>query len=183
MALLNSEPIQLGSGAPAFDLPSVDGKQYSTDSFKGAKVLVVMFICRHCPYVMAVEDRIIQLHRDYHEKGVQLVGICSNDFVNYPDDSPESLRQRWEEKGYGFPYLVDETQEVAKAYDAVCTPDIYVYDSNNKLAYHGRIDDNWGDASKVTRHEIREALDALLKGEKPSEDQTPSMGCSIKWKK
>jgi hypothetical protein len=133
--------------------------------------------------VKAVEDRILQLHQDYQDKGVQLMGICSNDPTDYPEDSPKNLLKRWKQKEYGFPYLIDESQEVAKDYDAVCTPDIYVYDAQRRLAYHGQIDDNWQDASKVTRHDIREALDALLIGKKPTENQRPSMGCSIKWKK
>jgi peroxiredoxin len=183
MVLLNSEPIKLGTPAPDFNLLSVDGKRFNLSNFKNAKVLVVMFICNHCPYVKAVEDRILKIHRDYHGKGVQLVGICSNDSTDYPDDSPKNLLKRWKEKEYGFPYLIDETQEVARAYAAACTPDIYVYDQAQRLAYHGRIDDNWQDPKGVTRQEIREALDALLLGKKPSEKQNPSMGCSIKWKK
>jgi peroxiredoxin len=183
MVLLNSQLIKPGSSAPAFDLPSVDGKQFKLSDFKDAKALVVMFICNHCPYVKAVEDRIIQLHRDYHKKGVQLVGICSNDATDYPDDSPKNLFKTWKEKEYGFPYLIDETQDVALAYRAVCTPDIFVYDQNRQLSYHGRIDDHWEDASRAARHEIREALDALLQGKIPEGKQNPSMGCSIKWRK
>lgn len=184
MVLLNSEKIALGTPAPDFDLVNVlDGKKYSLKSFADKKVLVVMFICAHCPYVRAIEDRIIQIRKDYETKGVQLLGICSNDPTDYPEDRPENLRKHALEKDYGFPYLVDESQEVAKAYSAVCTPDIYVYDQNRKLAYHGRIDDNWKDAFKVTKHEIREAIDALLAGKTPPPAQMPSMGCSIKWKK
>lgn len=183
MVLLKSESIKLGSPAPDFELQSVDGNTYSLSSFAGAKALVVMFICNHCPYVKAIEDRYIALQRDYGEKGVQLVGICANDPSDYPEDLPQNLKRRWQEKEYGFPYLVDETQEVAKAYDAVCTPDLYVYDSEQKLAYHGRLDDSWEDASKVTQQDLREALNALLAGEKPNAEQIPSMGCSIKWKK
>lgn len=183
MVLLNSEPIKLGTPAPDFKLGSVDGKQFKLADFKSAKVLVVMFICNHCPYVKAVEDRIIQLNRDYGLKGVQWVGICSNDPTDYPDDSPKNLLKRWKEKEYGFPYLIDESQEVAKAYRAVCTPEFYVYDSDRKLRYHGRIDDNWQDSTQATRREIREALDTLLQGKTPSSHQNPSMGCSIKWKK
>jgi hypothetical protein len=142
-----------------------------------------MFICNHCPYVQAVEDRILQLHRDYQPQGVQLVGICSNDPTDYPDDSPANLLKRWREKEYGFPYLIDETQEVAKAYGAVCTPDIYVFDRERKLAYHGRIDDNWQEPAKVRRRELAEALDALVAGGRPATVQNHSIGCSIKWKK
>lgn len=183
MVLLNSQPLTLGTPAPAFNLNSVDGKPFSLQDFADAKVLVVMFICNHCPYVKAVEERILQLHRDYGPKGVQFVGICSNDPTDYPDDSPKNLLKRWKEKQYGFPYLIDESQETARAYGAVCTPDIYVYDGHRHLAYHGRIDDNWKDPDKVTRRELAQALDALLKGAKPSPNQNTSIGCSIKWKK
>jgi peroxiredoxin len=183
MVLLHSEKIQLGTSALDFTLPGVEGKSYSLSSFKSAKALVVMFICNHCPYVKAIEDRIISLARDYSSKGVQVVGICANDPTDYPDDSPESLRRRWELKKYGFPYLIDETQQVAKSYGAVCTPDIYVFDTQQKLAYHGQLDNSWKDPTQVTRHDLREALDALLSGNKPHANQTPSMGCSIKWKK
>ena len=183
MVLLHSEKKKLGMPAPDFNLMAVEGKRYSLNSFKDKEVLVVMFICNHCPYVQAVEDRILQLYRDYAATNVQLVGICSNDPTDYPDDSPENLKKRWQAKNYGFPYLVDGIQEVAKAYGAVCTPDIFVFDENRRLAYHGQIDDNWKNPKEVTRHDLREAIDRLLKGEKPSEDQAPSMGCSIKWKK
>lgn len=183
MVLLKSEAIKMGTPAPEFRLKSVDGKDYNLDQFADAKALVILFICNHCPYVQAVEDRIIALQRDYGSKGVQLVGICSNDPTDYPDDTPQKLLQRWKNKSYGFPYLVDGTQEVAKAYGAVCTPDIFVYGPDRALAYHGRIDDNWQDASQVTRHEIREALDAILAGNTPSGRQEPAIGCSIKWKK
>ena len=183
MALLHSEKIKLGTPAPDFSLPGVDGKPYALSDFKDKKALVILFICNHCPYVQAVEERILQLHRDYAAKGVQLAAICSNDSTDYPDDSPENLKKRWKEKNYGFPYLVDEAQDAARAFGAVCTPDIYVYDQDRRLAYHGRIDDNWQEPSKVARRELREALDALLKGSKPAENQQSSMGCSIKWKK
>lgn len=182
MVLLKSEKIEIGSQAPNFQLKSVEGQDYSLESFADAKALVVMFICNHCPYVKAIEDRYIQLYRDYQDKGVQVVGICANDPSDYPDDSPQNLLKRWQEKEYGFPYLIDETQEVAKAYDAVCTPDLYVYDGAQKLAYHGQLDNNWQDASQVTRRDLRLALDALLAGEKPATEQVPAMGCSIKWR-
>ena len=183
MVLLNSENTPLGTRASPFHLKSVDGKKYSIDDFKDKKALVVMFICAHCPYVQAVEDRIVQLRKDYEGKSVQLVGICSNDPTDYPDDRPENLRKRAEAKGYGFPYLVDETQDVAKAYGAVCTPDIYVYGPDRKLAYHGRIDDNWKEPHKVTKHDLKEAIDLILACKQPPPSQMPSMGCSIKWKK
>lgn len=181
MALLHSEPVKLGSKAPDFNLPSVDGARYTLGKFRD-KILVVMFICNHCPYVKAIEDRILQLVRDFENRGVAFVGICSNDFVNYPDDSPESLKARWVEKKYGFPYLVDEDQSVARSYGAVCTPDLFVYNSKHELAYHGRLDDNWQEPAKVKQSDLRASLEALLKGITPSAAQVSSMGCSIKWK-
>jgi len=182
MVLLNSEQRNLGSQAPDFQLKSVDGKTYALKDFD-QKVLVIMFICNHCPYVQAIEDRYIQLAKDYEGKSVQIVGICANDPTDYPDDSHSSLGRRWKEKNYGFPYLVDESQDVAKAYGAVCTPDLYVYNQHRNLAYHGRLDDNWQHPDQVKQQDLRMAIDALLAGQKPSEEQYPSMGCSIKWKK
>ena len=183
MALLNSEKIQIGSSASDFNLASVEGKKVPLSDFRNKKVLVIIFMCNHCPYVKAIEDRIIQLERDNSAKGVQLIGICSNDPTDYPDDKPESLLQRWKEKDYRFPYLIDETQEIAKAYGAVCTPDLYVYDQNRKLAYHGRLDDNWKEPQKVKSRDLQKAIDQLLLAEAPSASQQSSMGCSIKWKK
>ena len=183
MVLLNSENLELGQPIPPFQLRSVDGQEFSVESFKSAKALVVMFICNHCPYVQAIEDRILALHHQYHRKGVQVIGICSNDPTDYPDDSAENLRKRWLEKDYGFPYLIDESQAVAKAFGAVCTPDIYAYDGARRLAYHGRLDDNWKQPEFVKHRELAEALDALLSGKPLNTVQNPSIGCSIKWKK
>ena len=183
MALLHSEKISLGSPANDFKLASVDGKKYSLHEFSSSQVLVILFICNHCPYVQAIEDRMITLHRFFQTQSVQFVGICSNDSTDYPDDSPASLLKRWKEKQYGFPYLIDETQQVAKDYGAVCTPDIYVYDRERKLAYHGRLDDNWKDAGQVKTQDLKEAIQKLLIGQKPHANQISSMGCSIKWKK
>jgi len=183
MALTETPAPSLGAPCPAFALPAVDGKRYGRDDFARADVLVVMFICNHCPYVQAVEDRLIRLGREYGPRGVQLVGVCSNDAVTYPDDAFDRLAARWRDKQYGFPYLHDEEQDVARAFGAVCTPDIFVYDRDRKLAYRGRIDDSWKDESKVQRRELAAALDALLAGGRPPAEQRPSMGCSIKWKK
>lgn len=182
MALTYSEMVPLGKSAPAFDLRGIDGKRYSLESLKGAKASVVMFICRHCPYVVAVQDRLAAIAREYSSKGVRFVGINSNDTDKYPEDSPENMRRQAEEVGFTFPYLIDDAQDVARAYGAVCTPDIFVFDERLKLAYRGRIDDSWKDPAKVSRQDLRAALDALLKGEPVSADQIPSMGCSIKWK-
>jgi peroxiredoxin len=171
-----------GAACPDFRLPGVDGRTYARDDFGGAPALVVMFICNHCPYVKAVEDRIIGLAREFGARGVQLVGICANDAASYPDDAFDKLAERWRAKSYGFPYLHDETQDVARAFGAVCTPDIFVYDRDRKLAYRGRIDDSWKEPAKVTRRELAEALEALLAGRRPGAEQRPSLGCSIKWK-
>ncbi len=167
---------------PDFRLPAVDGKTYGRDQFADAPVLVVMFICNHCPYVRAVEDRLIALARELGPAGARFVGICSNDAASYPDDAFDKLAHRWREKEYGFTYLHDESQAVARAFGAVCTPDIFVYDRARKLAYRGRVDDNWKEPTKVTRRELADAIAALLAGRAPSADQKPSVGCSIKWK-
>ena len=183
MALTENRDVPLGSPCPDFRLPAVDGTTVARDDFRDKAALVVMFICNHCPYVQAVEDRYVALNREYGPRGVQFVGICANDPTDYPDDRPDRLLKRWREKGYGFPYLVDETQDVARAFDAVCTPDIYVFDRDRKLAYHGRIDDDWQHPAKVKRRELAAALDALLAGNPAPREQVHSIGCSIKWKK
>lgn len=183
MVLLHSEKTKSGAPAPDFKLKSVDGKIYSLDSFKDKRVLIVMFICNHCPYVQAVENRIIQLARYFENKSVQFAGICSNDPTDYPDDRPEKLKERWLKKDYRFPYLIDESQDAARAYGAVCTPEFYVFDEKRKLIYRGQLDDNWKEPDKVTREDLKQAVEALLSGKAPLQDQKPSMGCSIKWKK
>jgi peroxiredoxin len=182
MALTETPTPRIGTPCPPFALPGVDGKTYARDDFGRADALVVMFICNHCPYVKAVEDRLIRLRQEYGPRGVQLVGVCANDAEGYPEDAFDKLGARWRERGYGFPYLHDEAQTVARAFGAVCTPDIFVYDADRRLAYRGRIDDSWKDESKVTRRELAAALDALLAGKRPSPEQRPSMGCSIKWR-
>lgn len=177
-----SKGMALGTPAPAFSLPGVDGKTYSLESFADAKVLVVVFTCNHCPYAKAVEDRLVQLQRDYLERGVRLVAINPNDERAYPDDSFEKMKERAQSKGFNFPYLRDESQSVARAYDAACTPDIFVFDQSRKLVYNGRLDDSWQDPSKVTRTDLRQAIDAALAGNPVDFEAVPSMGCSIKWK-
>ena len=180
---IETPPASLGSPCPAFHLPGVDGQTHDLRDFDKSSVLVVMFICNHCPYVQAVEDRLIRLARALGPRGAAFVGVCSNDAATYPDDAFDKLAERWQRKAYGFPYLHDEDQEVARAFDAVCTPDIFVYDRERRLAYRGRIDDSWKDESKVTRRELADAIEALLGGGRPAAEQRPSMGCSIKWKK
>src|SRR5262245_17380141 len=171
MALTENRDVPLGTPCPEFRLPRVDGGSFGLTDARDARVLVVMFICNHCPYVQAIEDRLVALARDYEGRGVQIVGICSNDPTDYPDDRPERLLARWREKRYGFPYLLDATQDVARAFAAVCTPDLYVYDAERRLAYHGRLDDAWKDAGAVRRRELALAVDALLAGRRPDAQQ------------
>ena len=185
MALTHSHEPKLGSQAPDFSLPGVDGKTYSLTSFSNAKALVVIFMCNHCPYVIAVQDRINALTREYAPKGVALIGINPNDAKKYPDDNFDAMKARAKELGYVFPYVRDDSQEVARAYGAFCTPDFFTYASEGGkflLRYAGRLDDNWKNSSAVTRRELAGALDVILAGKAPSVNQTPSMGCSIKWK-
>lgn len=181
MALTITPFPDIGLACPDFTLPSVDGQIYRRKDFPLGHPLVVMFICNHCPYVKAIEDRLIQLGRELKALNVGVLAICSNDEETYPEDNFANLKKRWEEKAYPFPYLHDKTQEVAKAFGALCTPDFFVYDQNQKLAYRGRLDDSWQDASKVTRRELLEAVKLLATGKPAPQQQTPSMGCSIKW--
>jgi peroxiredoxin len=179
---VESKPVELGFPCPDFRLPSVAGPPVGPDDYEGTPFFGVFFTCNHCPYAKAIEGRLIELERDYADKGFRFVAISANDAVTYPDDSFANMKKRAEERGYRFPYLYDESQAVARAFGAVCTPDLYVFDRDRKLAYHGRLDDSPMDASKVKRRELREALDALLAGRAPSAAQNPSIGCSIKWK-
>ena len=182
MPVMHSKGMPLATPAPPFSLPGVDGKTYSLDSFADAELLVVVFTCNHCPYAKACEDRLIEIQRDYRDRGVELVAINPNDAEKYPDDSFEKMKERAASKGFNFPYLRDESQEVARAYDAACTPDIFVFDRDRNLVYNGRIDDNWQEPEKVTRRDLREVLDAALEGRTVDFEHVPSMGCSIKWK-
>lgn len=175
----NAPRLKFGDPAPDFSLPGVDGRIYSLASFKDKKVLVIVFSCNHCPYVQAYEDRMIAVQRDY--EGVQLVAICANDAKEYPDDSLENMKIRHREKRYNFPYLRDDSQKVAKAYDAACTPEFYVFDSERRLRFHGRLDDNYEDPKKVKRQYLRDALDDLLAGRPVRVPESHPIGCSIKW--
>ena len=172
--------VELGSEAPYFNLPNTNGKHVSIDHFK-AEVLVVIFTCNHCPYAKAVEDRLIELGNNYSGKA-DFVLINSNDVENYPADSPEKMAELSRNKKYPFPYLFDETQEVAREYNAVCTPDIFLYNGERKLEYRGRLDDNWQDPSQVKREELKMAINSVLSGNTIQFKQVPSMGCNIKWK-
>ncbi|MEO5368671.1 MAG: thioredoxin family protein [Magnetococcus sp. DMHC-1] len=182
MVLLHTPPGELGSLAPDFLLPGVDGQDHSLDEYQDALVLVIMFICNHCPYVQSVEARLIALARELQPDKVQFVAISSNDTINYPQDDFPHMQQRAREKNFPFPYLFDATQEVAVAYGAVCTPDFFVYDAARHLQYRGRFDDSPRDPLAVRRQELKEAILMLLDGRNPSSIQNPSMGCSIKWK-
>ena len=180
MALTESTMVKLGSVAPYFNLPDTLGKNVSIEDFD-SELLIIVFTCNHCPYAKAVEERLIKLGKEY-KNDVDFVLISSNDSENYPEDSPKKMAERHTEKGYPFPYLYDETQEVAKAYSAVCTPDIFLYNSDRKLEYRGRIDDNWQNPEQVEREELKMAIEAVLNGKTIDFEQKPSMGCNIKWK-
>lgn len=177
-----SKGMPIGTKAPAFSLPGVDGKTYSLDSFADAKVLVVVFTCNHCPYAQALEPRFIELAHDYAAKGVQLCAINSNDERAYPEDDFAHMKERAAKNHWPFPYLWDEPQTVARAYDAACTPDIFVFDAARTLRYNGRCDDNWKEPDKVTRRDLRRALDLTLAGQPVDFEVHPALGCSIKWK-
>jgi thiol-disulfide isomerase/thioredoxin len=176
--------LPLGSEAPPFYLPdTVSGKMFSFDDVASDKGTVVMFLCNHCPYVIHVNDEIVRVANDYSARGISFVAISSNDVVNYPQDGPEEMKKHAAKTGYSFPYLYDESQNVARAFDAACTPDFYVFDGDKKLVYRGRLDDSKPkNSNPLTGKDLRAALDAVLAGEKVDEKQYPSGGCNIKWK-
>jgi peroxiredoxin len=182
MALLESTMPPLGTPAHDFSLEGIDSKTHSLKSYSEKEIIVIIFMCNHCPYVKAVLKRIIALQNEFIDRGVQFIGINSNDATRYPDDSLENMKIIAKENDFSFPYLIDPSQEVAKSYDAVCTPDLYVYGKNRKLVYRGRIDDNWEDSEKVTQQDLKLALENILSREVITSKQIPSMGCSIKWK-
>jgi len=181
VVLTPSTMVPLGTKAPSFSLPNVDGKTLSLDDFAGSGAYLIIFMCNHCPYVKHVAPELAKLGRDYQSRGVAVIAINSNDVVSHPSDSPEAMAREVKERGYTFPYLFDETQAVAKAYRAACTPDFYVFDKDKKLAYRGQMDASRPDSGiPVTGKDLRAALDAVL-ANKPVEDQKPSIGCNIKW--
>ena len=184
MALMQSTMLPLGTRAPDFSLQDViSGKLISLATFKDNKALLVMFICRHCPYVQHVKHEIAKIGKDYKDKGVGIVAISSNDPASYPEDAPESLNQMAEELGFAFPFCFDETQETAKAYTAACTPDFFLFDKEKKLVYRGQLDDSRpGNNLPIDGHNLRSALENVLKDETVNPNQKPSSGCSIKWK-
>jgi len=183
MAQTASTMAPLGMKAPKFRLPDTAGKMVSLDDFKAAPALLVIFLCNHCPFVKHVREHLAGLVREYQSRGVVVVGISSNDAVAYPDDGPGKMAEEVKSAGYTFPYLYDESQEVAKAYGAACTPDFYLFDGNRKLVYRGQMDDSRpGNDRPVTGADLRHALDATLAGGRVPQDQKPSIGCNIKWK-
>jgi len=175
--------MELGEKAADFKLKGTDGKTHALADYGDKPVLIVVFSCNHCPYVVAYEDRMIAIQRDYAAKGVQLLAINSNDAEEYPEDSFAEMVKRAKEKSFDFPYLRDDSQAVARAYGATHTPHLFVFDKGRTLAYTGKIDDNWQEPAKVKQRYLRDALDALVGGKKPSEPETHAIGCTIKWKR
>ena len=183
MALTPSTMLALGTVAPDFRLPDTSGKMVSLSDFKNARALVVAFICNHCPYVKHIRSGLAQFGRDMQSKGVAVVAINANDANNYPADSPAKMKEEARDAGYVFPYLHDESQSVAKAYRAACTPDLYVFDSARKLVYRGQFDSSRpGNGRPVTGADLRAAVEAVLSGKPVAEKQMPSIGCNIKWR-
>jgi peroxiredoxin len=183
MAETPSTMLPLGTKAPAFNLPDPTGKKVSSEDFKDAPALLIAFICNHCPYVKHIRSKFAELAKEYQSRGVGIVAINSNDFETYPDDRPEKMEDEIRQQGYTFPYVYDEKQEVARAYRAACTPDLYLFDRNRALVYRGQFDDSRpGNNRPVTGADLRSALDAVLAGRPVSGNQKPSVGCNIKWK-
>ncbi|MBX3302573.1 MAG: thioredoxin family protein [Nitrospira sp.] len=181
---MTSSMLPLGTPAPAFELRDVvSGQTYSLSSCSDKTALLIMFICRHCPYVVHVEQELAKIGRDYLDTGLGILAISSNDQVGYPDDAPPKLKEMAQRLGFTFPFCHDETQEVAKAYRAACTPDFYLFDRDRRLAYRGQLDDSRpGNGKAVTGRDLRAAIQAVLDGKPIAGTQRPSIGCSIKWK-
>ena len=183
MVMTASTMLALGTSAPDFSLPDIEGNVISINDFKEAPALLVVFMCNHCPFVKHILSGLIELIKEYQAKGVAVVGINSNDVTNFPEDSPEMMAKIAKEKGFTFPYLYDETQAVAKAYRAACTPDFFLFSKERKLVYRGQMDDSRpGNNIPITGADLRAALDAVLEAEPVPQEQKPSMGCNIKWK-
>ncbi len=184
MSATPSTMLELGTEAPDFELPDpLTGDQISLDDFEKSKALLVIFMCNHCPYVKNIKKGLVELAIDYPDDDLSIIAISSNDVDKYPEDGPEKMAEDAGNFGYPFPYLFDETQEVAKDYKAACTPDLFLFDEDRKLVYRGQFDDSRpGNDKPVTGKDLREAIDLLLEDGSIVEDQTPSMGCNIKWK-
>lgn len=179
---IESIEIPLGTALIPFELPDTNGTKFRSDRLIGPKGLLVIFTCNHCPYAKAVWPRTIAIAQAAQGRGIQTVAINPNINPDYPEDAPAVMKTKIKEWGIPFPYLIDESQEAARAYKAQCTPDIYLFDGAGRLVYHGRVDDNWQDASRVTRHELKEAVTNLAEGKPIPPKQHPSIGCSIKWR-
>ncbi len=179
-----SSMLPLGTHAPDFTLPDPqNGELKGLQSLRGTKGTVVMFICNHCPYVIHVAPELARLGREYIDKGINFIAINSNDVINYPDDSPEKMVLEVQKQGYSFPYLFDESQKIAKAYQAVCTPDFFVFDDQLSCVYRGQLDDSRpGNQIALSGQDLRAALNCLIEGKEVNPDQKPSVGCNIKWK-
>ena len=183
MAKTPSTMLALGTIAPDFRLPDTSGKLVSLGEFTGQPALLVMFICNHCPFVKHIRSELANIGRDYSTRGGGIIAVSSNDATNYPDDSPAKMKDEARAAGYNFPYLYDESQAVAHAYRAACTPDFFLFDRNHRLVYRGQLDDSRpGNGIPVTGKDLRAALDALVNGQPVASAQTPSLGCNIKWK-
>ncbi|WP_375240048.1 thioredoxin family protein [Aurantibacter sp.] len=184
MALTESNPFPLGTIAPDFSLfDTVSNQIINLQDLKGSRATVIMFICNHCPFVIHVNSKLVELANSYNPKEVGFIAVSSNDVENYPQDSPELMAELAKQEKYPFPYLYDETQNVAKAYDAACTPDFYVFNSELKSTYHGQLDNSRpGNNKPLTAKDLKEAIDLTVSGLKPLEHQKPSIGCNIKWK-
>ena len=182
MALTESTMLSLGTEAPRFTLPDTDGNPVSLDDLTDGEAVVVIFMCNHCPYVIHVQHELAAVAEAYEARGIRFVGINSNDVESYPDDSPERMREEKARIGYTFPYLFDESQEVARAYRAACTPDIYFFDRDLKLVYRGQFDSSRPNSGTPTGENLIAAMDAILAGEPVPEEQIPGIGCNIKWK-
>jgi peroxiredoxin len=175
--------LDLGTSAPPFALPDPAGAIHSLDDCAASRALLVAFICNHCPYVVHIADAFAAFAREYQPRGLAIVAISANDIVTYPQDAPDKMALFAKQHGFTFPYLFDETQEVARGYDAVCTPDLYLFDADRKLVYRGQFDDTRPRSGATpTGADLRAAADAVLAGQTPNADQKPSVGCSIKWK-
>jgi peroxiredoxin len=182
MSQLESIDVPIGTKMPNFILKDPEGVIHTGNYASGKKGLLVVFTCNHCPYARAVWPRIIRIGKYAMEREINVLAINPNINPSYPDDSPEEMRKKIKEWGIPFPYLIDDTQKIARAFDAQCTPDIYLFDAGQRLVYHGRVDDNWKEESKVTKEELKEAITALADGKPIPTEQIPSIGCSIKWR-
>lgn len=179
---MSDDKLKIDSSVPNFSLRGVDDKTYSLKDFSDKKILIVIFSCNHCPYVQAYEERIIALQNEFEKDGVKIIAINSNDDVKYPDDSFDEMKKRAAAKRFNFPYLRDETQDIAKAFGATHTPQIFLFDKDRKLKYEGKIDDNWQEPAKVKSAYLKEAILEVLKEKEVSVPETFSIGCTIKWK-